>query len=172
VTWTVELPWYDRALAFDMLVRLHRFAEAKVRSDLLDMAAGRVNLLQARINTERDAFSRNAMYDLLAQHQRAVLVMNADEAVAARMVSRPMVELRASLPNRPLLLALLAVAVPMLVLMLAFCAALLRPPPAPEMTASEWLNGMAREAPAPHAQPVPRRALAAPSRRVADTGET
>ncbi len=125
VTWTIELPWRDRDLALDMLRRLHGFAEAKVREDLAGMAQRRVALLAARIATERDSFSRNTMYDLLAQHERAALVMMADEAVAARMVSAPMVELRASVPNRPLLLVLLAVAVPMFCLMLAGCAVLL-----------------------------------------------
>ena len=37
----------------------------------------------------------------------AALVVAADENVAARVVSAPMVEMRASVPNRPLLLALL-----------------------------------------------------------------
>ena len=170
VTWTVELPWSDRRLALDMLQRLHAFAEAKVRGDLMQLASGRVAILEARIAAERDAFSRNAMYDLLAQHQRAVMVLNADEAVAARVVSRPMVELRASLPNRPLLLALLAVAVPMLCVMTAFCAALLRAPPEPEVSASEWLGGLTRELPQPRAKPALRRARIE-TRRAADAGD-
>lgn len=167
VTWTVELPWYDRGLALDMLTRLHAHAEAKVRTDLMQMAARRVSLLQSRIAAERDAFSRNAMYDLLAQHQRAVLVLHADEAVAARIVSHPMVELRASLPNRPLLLALLAVAVPIFCVMAACCVALLRAPPAPEMTAEEWLRRFMR----PYPRPAPRRERAAARPRAADAGE-
>jgi len=129
VTWTIELPWFDRALALDMLRRLHAFAEAKVREDLSGMALRRIAILQAAIGAERDAFARNAMYDLLAQHQRSAMVVAADEAVAARLVSAPMVELRASVPNRPLLLALLAVVVPVFVLMLAACLVLLRAPP-------------------------------------------
>ena len=128
VTWTIELPWYDRALALDMLRRLHDFAEAKVRDDLAGVARRRIAILQAAVGAERDAFARNAMFDLLAQHQRSALVVAADEAVAARLVSAPMVEMRASVPNRPLLLALLAVAVPMFVLMLAACVVLLRAP--------------------------------------------
>lgn len=129
VTWTIELPWQDRGLALDMLRRLHGFAEAKVRADLAAMAGRRIALLQAAIAGERDSFTRNAMFDLLAQHQRSALVVAADEAVAARVVSAPMVELRPSLPNRPLLLSLLAVAVPGFVLMLAVCVVLLRAPP-------------------------------------------
>jgi len=126
VSWTVELPWYDRLLALDMLERLHRFGEAKVRADLANMARRRITLLRAAIATERDAFARNTLYDLLAQHERAALVMLADEAVAARLVSAPMVELRASVPNRPLLLVLLAVVVPIFCMVLAACLLLLR----------------------------------------------
>lgn len=129
VTWTIMLPWHDRDLALDMLRRLHGFAEAKVRDDLASMARRRIASLNAAIAIERDAFARNAMFDLLAQQQRAAQVVAADENVAARVVSAPMVELRASVPNRPLLLALLAVAVPMFVLMLATCVVLLRAPP-------------------------------------------
>ncbi len=128
VTWTVELPWLDRLSALDMLRRLHAFGEAKVREDLAGMAQRRIALLQAGIAAERDAFARNAMYDLLAQHQRSALVMLADEAVAARLVSAPMVELRASVPNRPLLLVLLAVVVPAFCVVLAACLLLLRAP--------------------------------------------
>ncbi len=168
VTWTVELPWFDRALALDMLTRLHAYAETKVRADLMQMAARRVASLETRIGAERDAFSRNAMYDLLAQHQRAVMVMASDEAVAARVVSHPMVEQRPSLPNRPLLLALLAVAVPLFCVMAAFCAALLRAPPEPEMTANEWLRGLT---PA-NTNPARRRARADPRRNTADAGDT
>jgi len=126
VSWTVELPWYDRLLALDMLERLHGFGEAKVRADLASMAQRRITLLQAAIATERDAFARNTLYDLLTQHQRSALVMLADEAVAARLVSAPMVELRASVPNRPLLLVLLAVVVPMFCMVVAACLLLLR----------------------------------------------
>ena len=125
VSWTVELPWYDRLLALDMLERLHRFGEAKVRADLANMARRRITLLQASIATERDAFARNTLYDLLAQHERAALVMLADEAVAARLVSAPMVELRASVPNRPLLLVLLAVVVPIFCMVVAACLLML-----------------------------------------------
>lgn len=143
VTWTIELAWFDRALALDMLRRLHAYAEGKVRDDLATMARGRITLLQGAIAQERDAFARNTMYDLLAQHQRSALVVAADQAVAARLVSAPMVEMRASVPNRPLLLALLALVVPLFVLMLAGCVVLLRAPPPPE---EDWLAklGVAR----------------------------
>lgn len=126
VSWTVELPWHDRLLALDMLERLHSFAEAKLRADLASMAQRRIALLQASIATERNAFARNTLYDLLAQHERSALVMLADEAVAARLVSAPMVELRASVPNRPLLLVLLAVVVPIFCVVAAACLLLLR----------------------------------------------
>lgn len=126
VTWTLELPHADPALALDMLRRVHTFAEAKVRADLADQAARRVAAIEARIARENDVFLRNSLYDLLAQQQRAGLVVAADEVVAARLVSAPMVEARPSLPNRPLLIALLTVAVPMAVLLGAACLVLLR----------------------------------------------
>ena len=119
VTWTLEIAQESPALALDMLRRLHGFAEAKVRGDLADQAGRRVAALERRIARENDMFLRNGLYELLAQQQRAALVVAADEVVAARLVSAPMVEARPSLPNRPLLLALLGVAVPMAVLLAA-----------------------------------------------------
>jgi hypothetical protein len=44
-------------------------------------------------------------------------VVAADEAVAARLIAAPMVEARASRPNRPLLLGLWVLVVPLAVLM-------------------------------------------------------
>ena len=129
VTWTLEVAHADPALALGMLRRLHGFAEAKVRADLADQAARRVAALERRIARESDVFLRNSLYELLAQQQRAGLVVAADEAVAARLVSAPMVEARPSLPNRPLLLALLAVAVPLAVLLGAAAILLLRHDP-------------------------------------------
>lgn len=140
VTWTIEVAHADPALALDMLRRLHGFAEAKVRADLADQAARRVAALEARIARESDVFLRNSLYELLAQQQRAGLVVAADEAVAARLVSAPMVEARPSLPNRPLLLALLAVAAPLAVLLGASAMLLLRHAPTGA--------GAVREAPA------------------------
>ncbi|RVT98706.1 hypothetical protein EOD42_00925 [Rhodovarius crocodyli] len=136
MTWSVKLPWRDRALALDMLRRLHDFAEAKVRADLLRLAQGRVEALTARIAQERDLYQRGSLFDLLAQQQRAALVIGADAVVAARLVSAPMVEIRPSVPNRPMLLALLGVAVPGFVLVVGLCVALLRgPAPPPWMPA-------------------------------------
>lgn len=129
VTWTLELAHGDAALALDMLRRLHGFAEAKVRADLAEQAARRVAALERRLARESDIFLRNSLYELLAQQQRAGLVVAADEAVAARLVSAPMVEARPSLPNRPLLLALLALAVPLAVLTLGASLLLLRHDP-------------------------------------------
>lgn len=126
VTWTLEIAQESPALALDMLRRLHGFAEAKVRGDLADQAGRRVAALERRIARENDMFLRNSLYELLAQQQRAALVVAADEVVAARLVSAPMVEARPSLPNRPLLLALLGVAVPMAVLLAAAGLLLLR----------------------------------------------
>jgi hypothetical protein len=129
VTWTLELAHGDAALALDMLRRLHGFAESKVRADLAEQAARRVAALERRLARESDIFLRNSLYELLAQQQRAGLVVAADEAVAARLVSAPMVEARPSLPNRPLLLALLALAVPLAVLTLGASLLLLRHDP-------------------------------------------
>ena len=130
VTWTLEIAQEDPSLALDMLRRLHAFAEAKVRADLADQAGRRVAALERRIAQENDIFLRNSLYELLAQQQRAGLVVAADEVVAARLVSAPMVEARPSLPNRPLLLALLSVAVPMAVLLAAVALLMLRFDPA------------------------------------------
>ena len=85
--------------------------------------------LERRLSRESDIFLRNSLYELLAQQQRAGLVVAADEAVAARLVSAPMVEARPSLPNRSLLLALLALAVPLAVLTLGASLLLLRHDP-------------------------------------------
>ncbi|MBR0652535.1 hypothetical protein GXW78_22960 [Roseomonas terrae] len=126
VTWTIEIAQQDPALALDMLRRLHGFAEAKVRADLAEQAGRRVAALERRIARENDVFLRNSLYELLAQQQRAGLVVAADESVAARVVSAPMVEARPSLPNRPLLMALLAVAVPVAVLLAAAALLLMR----------------------------------------------
>jgi len=117
ITWTLELTHADPALALHALISLHRFAEAKVRADLADQAARRVAALEARLSGESDIFLRNSLYDLLAQQQRAGLVVAADEAVAARLIAAPMVEARASRPNRPLLLGLWLLVVPLAVLL-------------------------------------------------------
>ncbi|MBR0674021.1 hypothetical protein [Neoroseomonas soli] len=136
VTWTLELAHADPALALDMLRRLHGFAEAKVRADLAEQAARRVAALERRLARESDLFLRNSLYELLAQQQRAGLVVAADEAVAARLVSAPMVEARPSLPNRPLLIGLLGVVVPLAVLLAGAALALLRHDPAAMVAAS------------------------------------
>jgi hypothetical protein len=96
---------------------LHAFAEDKVRADLGATARRRIAALEARLAREPDLYIRQSLYELLAQQQRAGVVVAADEAVAARLVQAPVVEIRPSLPNRPLLLLLLLVAAP-----LAACA--------------------------------------------------
>jgi hypothetical protein len=116
VTWTLELVHPDRERALDLLARLHAHAEARVRGDLLGLAERRIAALEARIATERDVFLRQPMFDLLAQHQRAAVVVAADEAAAARLVSAPSVEAAPSVPNRPLLFGLLLIAAPLAVL--------------------------------------------------------
>ncbi|MBK1662498.1 hypothetical protein [Paracraurococcus ruber] len=128
VTVTLTLAHRDRDAALDALRRLHALAEAKVRADLAEMARRRIAAIEARLAVERDLYLRNALYDLLGQQQRGALVVAADEAVAARLVSAPMVEIRPSLPNRPLLLLLLAVAAPLAVGCAAAFLLLLRGP--------------------------------------------
>jgi uncharacterized protein involved in exopolysaccharide biosynthesis len=134
VTVTLSLAHRERDAALDMLRRLHRLAEAKVRADIADMARRRIATIEARLAIERDMFLRNTLFELLAQQQRTALIVAADDAVAARIVSAPMVEQRPSLPNRPLLLLLLGLAVPVAVLLLGAAAILAaagaRPAPA------------------------------------------
>ena len=167
VTWTIELAHHDRALALLVLQRLHAFAEAKVRADLAEQAGRRVAALEQRLAREHDLFLRNSLFELLAQQQRAGLVVAADEAVAARLVSAPMVESRPSVPNRPLLLALLAVAVPLGVLLPGAALAMLRHAPAPPADPPQPEARIAAIAPAAaRAGPrAPILAMAARSRR-------
>lgn len=147
VTWTLELVHRDRDSALDMLRRLHAQAEGRVRETLAELAGRRIAALEARLRVEPDLFLRNSLYDLLAQQQRAALVVAADEAAAARLVSVPMVEIRPSVPNRPLLLVLLAIVIPAAVLLAVACRILLRPP-LPPVLAPAWR---------PPAEPAPPR---------------
>ncbi len=129
VTWTLAIAHPDREAALDALWRLHAFAEAKVRADLAAMARRRIVALEARLAREADLYIRQSLYELLAQQQRAGVVVAADEAVAARLVQAPVVEIRPSLPNRPLLLLLLLVAAPLAACSLVAARLLLAPPP-------------------------------------------
>jgi hypothetical protein len=130
VTLTLGIAHRDREAALDALQRLHALAEAKVREDVAGIARRRVAVIEQRLAAERDVFLRNALYEMLSQQQRTLLVVAADEAVAARLVSAPIVGIRPSLPNRPLLLLLLAVAAPLAVAGGAACIVLLFPPEA------------------------------------------
>ncbi len=125
VTWEISLPHPDRIFALEALRALHGFAESKVRADIASVAARRIAILTQRLETERDLFLRNGLVELLAQQQRAAMVVGAEEAVAARLVSMPYVEQRPSLPNRPLLLGLLAIAAMAVVGLGAACLLLL-----------------------------------------------
>jgi hypothetical protein len=125
ITTSLSIPHPDRATALDILARLHAFAERRVRESLDDLARRRVATLEARLATERDIYLRTPIYELLAQHQRAGLIAQADESVAARLVSAPNAGLWPALPNRPLLLALLLVTVPLACTLLAACHVLL-----------------------------------------------
>ena len=143
VTVSLQIAHPDRSTALEVLTRLHEFAEERVRASLADLAARRTAILTERLSRERDVFVRTPLYDLLAQHQRAALVTLADQAVAARLVSAPSVEISPSLPNRPLLLALLLIASPLACLLVAACFVLLRagmgqPVPRPEEKAPWW----------------------------------
>ncbi len=131
ITFALELKHRDRGAALEALARLHGFAEAKVRNDLADLAARRVAALRRQLEAENDLYVRQSLYELLGQQQRAGLVVGADRTVAARVVSAPMVEQRPSVPNRPLLLMLLAVAVPLAVGGLVFALVLLGWQPKP-----------------------------------------
>jgi hypothetical protein len=126
VTWTLSLPAAEREAAVALLARLHAFGEAKVRADIADLAQRRIAALETRLAGERDVFARQPMFDLLAQHQRALVIVNSDEAVAARLVSAPAAPFEPSLPNRGLLLMLLFVAAPLAVLLGATCLVLAR----------------------------------------------
>jgi hypothetical protein len=125
VTWEINLPHPNRTMALDALRLLHGFAESKVRADIAGVASRRIAILTQRLDTERDLFLRNGLVELLAQQQRAAMVVAAEEAVAARLVSMPYVELRPSLPNRPLLIGLLAIAAMAVVGLGAACLLLL-----------------------------------------------
>ncbi|WP_307139469.1 heparinase II/III-family protein [Pseudoroseomonas cervicalis] len=128
LTWTLELTHPRREAAQEILALLHDFAETRVRDDLLTMIRRRVALLEGRLAQERDIYLRTPLFELLAQHQRAALVLAAENTVAARLVSGPSVELRPSVPNRPLLLALLLLAVPLACGFCGACLVLLRGP--------------------------------------------
>jgi uncharacterized protein involved in exopolysaccharide biosynthesis len=130
VTLTIGLAHRDRAAALDGLRRLHALAETKVRDDVAQTASRRIAAIERRLAQERDLFLRNALYELLGQQQRALVVVAADDAVAARLVSAPMVGIRPVLPNTGLLLLLLAVAAPLAVAGGAACIALLTLPEA------------------------------------------
>jgi len=152
VTWTLELVHRDRASALDLLQRLHGLAEARVRETLAELAGRRILALEARLRVEPDIFLRNSMFELLAQQQRAALVVAADEAAAARLVSLPTVEIRPSVPNRPLLLLLLALVIPGAVILAVTCRILLRgtqewPPSGPGWTPSPTLARRKRAEP-------------------------
>lgn len=108
VTWTLEVPHRDRDLALDILRHLHDFAETRIRHDLRATVDRRLALLGERLARESDVYQRQTLYDLVAQQQRFALVLAADDAVAGRLVSPPAVGIEPSLPNRPLLLMLLA----------------------------------------------------------------
>ncbi|WP_159999530.1 hypothetical protein [Roseomonas sp. 18066] len=128
VTWTLELAHPSRDTALEILERLHRFAESRVREDLALLTRRRIIALEGRLATERDLYLRTPLFELLAQHQRAALVVAAESTLASRLVSGPSVELRPSVPNRPLLLLLLGLAAPMACLFMAACWVLLRGP--------------------------------------------
>lgn len=131
ITWNIEVENRDRALALDILRRLHAFAEDKVRNELKELTERRLAVLQARADAEPDGFLRNTLYELIAQQQRARMVVEADRAVAALLVSRPDVENEPSQPNRPLLLLLLLPASLILALAAAAVFVMLRGQPAP-----------------------------------------
>ncbi len=146
ITFSLELKHPNRPAALDALQRLHRYAEAKVRTDLADLAARRVAALRTQLETETDLFVRQSLYELLGQQQRAGVVLRADQTVAARVVSAPSVEQRPSTPNRPLLLLLLALVLPLAILGGTTAALLLGWQPRPSQAAlpNLWRATLAR----------------------------
>ncbi len=142
ITFSLELKHRDRTAALEALRLLHGYAEAKVRADLSELAARRVAALRAQLEAEPDLYVRQSLYDLLGQQQRAGLVVRADRTVAARVVSAPMVDQRPSVPNRPLLLGLLAVTVPLAVGGAGFALVLLGWQPQPRR--QPWRYGPRR----------------------------
>jgi hypothetical protein len=158
VTWTLELVHRDRASALDMLQRLHALAEGRVRETLAELAGRRIQALEARLRIEPDLFLRNSLFELLAQQQRAALVVAADEAAAARLVSLPMVEIRPSVPNRPLLLLLLALVIPGAVVLAVVCRLLLRHESRDWVPAIPWRETTEPRPPAPRSEPALTRA--------------
>jgi hypothetical protein len=153
VTWTLDLVHRNRALALAMLERIHAASEERVRATLAELAARRILALEAQLRVEPDLFLRNTLHELLAQQQRAAMVVAADEAAAARLISPAAAALRPSVPNRPLLLALLLVAVTLAGVLGAMTALLLRgPAPMPALPGASlpnWPPG-----PLPHREPV------------------
>lgn len=156
VTWTLELVDRDRAAALDMLQRLHGLAEARVRETLSELAGRRIQALEARLRIEPDLFLRNSLFELLAQQQRAALVVAADEAAAARLVSVPTVEIRPSVPNRPLLLVLLAMVIPGAVILAVMCRILLRGEVPEWPPALPWREPAEARPPRPESRPEAR----------------
>lgn len=147
VAFTLTVAHPDRRAGLDILRRLHALAEAKVREDLADITRRRVAAIDARLAAERDTYLRASLYELLAGQQRAAMVVAAEEAVAARLVSAPMVPLRPTLPNQPLLLLLLLVAAPLLAVTGAVALLLVRgPPPPPTWPPTDYAMAMAERA--------------------------
>ncbi|WP_376099301.1 hypothetical protein ACE7GA_10925 [Roseomonas sp. CCTCC AB2023176] len=131
ITTTLAVTHRDRDAALDILRRVHAFAEGQVRASLAELWRRRIAALEGQLSAERDVFVRTPIFEILAQHQRAAVVTSADEAVAARLVSPPMVGISPEVPNRPLLLVLLAAAAPAAALLGAACLVLVFGPPRP-----------------------------------------
>jgi len=142
ITWTLEVRSEDRALALEVLRRLHTLAEARARADLANLVGARLSHLNARLVTEQDQYVRAILYDLVGQQSRFAMVLAADQAVAARLVSDPWVEDEPSLPNRPVLLVLLCPSLAFAVLGAAAAILAMRPePPRATRTRSLRLAG-------------------------------
>ncbi len=110
IIWRLEVRHRDPALALAILQTLHATAEARVRDEMAAMVARRISWLSERATSEQDQIIRNTLYDMLGQAYRHSLILAADNAVAARIVSAPSVEDRPSIPNRISLAAFSAVA--------------------------------------------------------------
>lgn len=110
IIWSLEVRHPNRDLALAVLQTLHTTAEARVREEIAGMVSRRLTWLTQRASFEQDATIRAALYDLIGQANRQSAILQADTAIAARIVSAPSVEERASFPNRLFLLSLALVA--------------------------------------------------------------
>ena len=106
IIWQLEVRHRDPNLALSVLTTIHAAAESRVRDEIAAMVSRRISWLEKRAASETDQVIRATLYEMLAQAYRHSVILAADTAVAARIVSAPAVEDRPSTPNRIFLAAL------------------------------------------------------------------